>query len=338
MSTASDVAMASRPGRPVVGTMIGDPAGIGPEVAVKALASGSVHEVSIPVLLGSTAAVERAIDMIGANVRVRPMRRFEKPSDDPGVIDVVDTGALPPGVLPLREDTEIAGHATAQWLDELDALARDGSFAATIMGPISTGSLKMAGKLHKVISPTPGESYLVLLTGPLRVAHLTDHMPLRQVIDVITTDLVEGAIGQVNDAMRSWGIACPRIAVAGLNPHAMGDEERLEIAPGVERARAKGIAVEGPIAPDSVFRQCIEGRYDMVLAMCHDQGHIAVKTWGFSGNCVIMMGPPYLHMSVAHGTAYDIVGTGKADAAMMLSAMLTCGRLAAGRGFTGGTE
>lgn len=335
MSTASDPAVTLRVSRPVIGTMIGDPAGIGPEVAVRALASGAVHDVSIPVLLGSAAAVERAIDMAGIKARVRTMRSFETPSDDRGVIDVIDTGALPIGVLPLGEDTEISGHATAQWLDELDALARNGSFAGTIMGPISTGSLKMAGKLDKVISPTPGESYLVLLTGPLRVAHLTDHMPLRQVIDVITADLVDKAIGQVNDAMRSWGIARPRIAVAGLNPHAMGDEERHEIAPGVERARARGIAVEGPVAPDSVFRQCIEGRYDMVLAMCHDQGHIAVKTWGFSGNCVIMMGPPYLHMSVAHGTAYDIVGTGKADATMMLSAMRTCGQLAAGQGFKG---
>nr|ABM79787.1 hydroxythreonine-4-phosphate dehydrogenase [Sphingobium yanoikuyae] len=330
--------MAATAGRPVVGTMIGDPAGIGPEVTVKALADGSVHEVSIPVLLGSAAAVERALDMTGVKARVRRMRSFERPSDDVRVIDVIDTGALPDGVLALGEDTEVAGHASAQWLDELDALARDGSFAATIMGPISTGSLKMAGKLDKVISPTPGESYLVLLTGPLRVAHLTDHMSLRQVIDVITADLVAKAIGQVNDAMRSWGIARPRIAVAGLNPHATGDEDRLAIAPGVERARAAGIAVEGPIAPDSVFRQCIEGRYDMVLAMFHDQGHIAVKTWGFSGNCVIMMGPPYLHMSVAHGTAYDIVGTGQADAAMMLSAMRTCGQLASGQGFSGDAQ
>ena len=100
------------------------------------------------------------------------------------------------------------------------------------------------------------------------------------------------------------------------------------------RARARGINVDGPSAPDTVFRQCIEGRYDLVLAMFHDQGHIAVKTWGFSGNCVIMMGPPYLHMSVAHGTAYDIVGTGKADPSMMLSAMRTCGVLTAGKGFS----
>lgn len=319
--------------RPVVGTMIGDPAGIGPEVVVKALAGGAVHKVSVPVLVGSAAAIERALDFTGLAAKIRVMCEFEQPSDDPGIIDIIDTGALSSEDMPLAEDTLAAGIATAQWLDELDALARDGSFAATIMGPISTGSLKLANKLDKVVSPTPGESYLLLLTGPLRVAHLTDHMPLRQVIDVITPDLVASAVGQLAEAMRGWGITRPRIAVAGLNPHAMGDEERLSIIPGVAQARAAGVDVEGPIAPDSVFRQCIEGRYDIVLAMFHDQGHIAVKTWGFSGNCVIMMGPPYLHMSVAHGTAYDIVGTGNADPAMMLSAMRTCGRLAAGQGF-----
>ena len=332
MSTASDPAT-ERMARPVVGTMVGDPAGIGPEVTVKALASGRVHETSVPVLLGSAAAIERAMGFTNTKARLRVMRRFEPPSDDPSVIDVIDTGALPDGFLPLGEDTELSGHATAQWLDELDGLARDGLFAATVMGPISTVSLKMAGKLGKVISPTPGESYLVLLTGPLRVAHLTDHMSLREVIDVISADLVATAIGQLNTAMQSWGIARPRIAVAGLNPHAVGPEDRDKIASGVAAAQGKGIDVEGPIAPDSVFRQCIEGRYDMVLAMFHDQGHIAVKTWGFSGNSVIMMGPPYLHMSVAHGTAYDIVGTGTADAAMMLSAMRTCGQLASGQGF-----
>lgn len=319
--------------RPVVGTMIGDPAGVGPEVVVKALEGGAVHEVSVPVLVGSAAAVERALDFTGVSARVRVMTSFETPSDDPAVIDVIDTGALAPADLPLAEDTLAAGMATAQWLDELDALARDGSFAATIMAPISSGSLKLANKLDKVISPTPGESYLVLMTGPLRIAHLTDHLPLRQVIDVITADLVASALSQLNSAMRGWGVARPRIAVAGLNPHAMGDEETRAIIPGVARAQAEGIDVVGPVPPDSVFRQCIEGRYDIVLAMFHDQGHIAVKTWGFSGNCVIVIGPPYLHMTVAHGTAYDLAGTGRADSAMMLSAMQTCGRLAAGKGF-----
>ena len=313
--------------------MVGEPAGIGPEVVARALASGRVHEAAIPVLIGSAAAMERALDFTGVKARVRVMRSLEKLSDDPGVFDIIDTGALPEGDLPLSEDTRSAGEATAIWLDQADALARDGAIAANVMGPISTGSLKLANKLDKVISPEPGHGYLVLLTGPLRVTHLTDHMSIRQVCDVIKPDLIVHALTSINDAMKSWGIANPRIVVAGLNPHAMGDEDREQIAPGVERARGLGIDVVGPISPDTVFRQCIEGRYDMVLAMFHDQGHIAVKTWGFSGNCVIMMGPPYLWVSIAHGTAYDIVGKGLADPAMMLSAMRTAGFLASGAGF-----
>lgn len=319
--------------RPVIGTMIGDPAGIGPEVIAKALATGRVHECAIPVLVGSAAAVERALDVTGVKARVRAMRSPERPSDDPAVIDVIDSGLMSAADLPLGEDTARAGEATAKWLDELDALARNGTFAGTIMGPVSTGSLKLAHKLDKVISPTPGESYLVLLTGPLRVVHLTDHMSLRKVCDALSPELVSLALRQIDAAMRHWGIARPRIVVAGLNPHAMGEEDQQSIGPGVARARAEGIDAVGPISPDTVFRQCIEGRYDIALAMYHDQGHIAVKTYGFSGNCAIILGPPYVHMSVAHGTAFDIAGTGKADPSMMLNAMLTCGHLAAGAGF-----
>lgn len=319
--------------RPVVGTMIGDPAGIGPEVTAKAWVTGTAHLCSVPVLIGSAAAMERAVEMTGVAAKVRRLRSLDRLSDDPGIIDILDSGALDGVDLPLGVDTAVCGDATAIWLDEADALARSGELGASVMGPISTGSLKMVNKLDKVINMTPGESYLVLLTGPLRVAHLTDHMPIRQVCDILSPELVESALRQLDRSMRQWGIAAPRIVVAGLNPHAMGDEDRDSIRPGVERAVAAGVDATGPISPDSVFRQCIEGQYDIVLAMYHDQGHIAVKTWGFSGNCVIMLGPPYLHMSVAHGTAYDIVGTGKADHKMMLQAMQTAGHLAAGAGF-----
>lgn len=322
--------------RPIVGTVIGDPAGIGPEVVVKALASGKVHESSIPLLIGSAAAIERAIDFTGFSIGLRVMSKLEKLSDDPEVIDILDTGALASSNLPLGEDTVRAGEATAQWLVEMDDLARNGKIDATVLAPISTDSLKLAdrmGPLGKIMSSPTGESYLVLLTGLLRVAHLTDHMPLREVCETISSDQILNALRQVDSAMRGWGVVRPRIVVAGLNPHAMGNEERDAIAPGVNLARSEGIDVVGPESPDSVFRQCIDGRYDIVLAMYHDQGHIAVKTWGFSGNSVIVIGPPYLHMSVAHGTAYDIVGQGIADSSMMLKAMRTAGFLAGGCGF-----
>lgn len=324
--------------KPVIATMIGDPAGIGPEVIARAWVGGKVHQVSRPILIGAASAMERALGFVGEKAKIEVIEQIhsfspDQLSDDPRTITVIDTCAMQETELPLGEDTEICGRATAQWLDEMDLMARDGLVDATIMGPISTGSLKLAGKLDKVVSPTPGESYLVLFTGSLRVIHLTDHMSLRSVCDVISKDLVAAAIHDIDSAMRDWGVENPRIAIAGLNPHAMGEEERKSIAPGVEKAKSAGANVFGPISPDSVFRQCIDGDYDIVLAMCHDQGHIAVKTWGFSGNCVVILGPPYLHMSVAHGTAYDIVGTGKADPAMIENAMVTAGYLAAGRGF-----
>lgn len=138
--------------------MVGEPAGIGPEVTVRAWASGRVHEVSVPLLVGSAASVERALDLTKVSARLRVMRSLEPLSDDPAVIDILDTGALDDRALPFAKDTLESGIATAKWLAELDALARDGVFAGTVMGPISTGSLKLAGKLDMVISPTPGES------------------------------------------------------------------------------------------------------------------------------------------------------------------------------------
>jgi 4-hydroxythreonine-4-phosphate dehydrogenase len=319
--------------RPIIGTIIGDPAGIGPEVIAKSWVSGEVHRYSVPVLIGSAAAMSRALEFTHLKAKVRKIDSLDQLSDDPGVIDVLDSGALPDKNIPLARDSAEGGEATVQWLAEADRLAREGKIAGSVMAPVSTGSLKAANRLDAVISPTPGNSYLVLISGPLRVMHLTDHLPLRQVCDLITSDLVFSALKSLNSAMTEWGIAKPRIVVAGLNPHAMGTEDKEQIVPGVARAREAGINAVGPDSPDAVFRQCIEGRYDIVLAMTHDQGHIAVKTWGFSGNSCVILGPPYVHTSVGHGTAFDIVGTGKADPTMILNAMCNAGSLAGGRGF-----
>ncbi len=323
--------------RPAIGIVIGDPAGIGPEVIAKAWLTGQLHKVCRPVLIGSAAAMERALGFVGKSARINVLAN---PAQVPAAIvdrvdtlDILDTGRMNGAALPLGEDTLIGGRVSADWLDEADHLARAGQLAATIMGPISTGSMKMAGTLDKVVNVKPGESYLLLVSGPLRVAHLTDHMPLRQVCEIISQDLVALTLRKLDAALRAWGIAKPRIVVAGLNPHAMGKEDSEQIAPAVAQVRAEGIDATGPISPDTVFRQCIEGRYDMVLAMYHDQGHIAIKTWGFSGNSALILGPPYIHLSVAHGTAYDIVGKNIADHTMILNAIITAGYLAAGRGF-----
>ena len=316
-----------------VATMIGDPAGIGPEVVAKAWATGELHNHCRPVLIGSIEVMQRAVKDCGLSLSVVKVDSVSNIHNDPAVIDIIDSGKFDNESFTLGQDNESCGQISADWLEEMDQLALAGEVDATVMAPISSVSMKMAGTLDKVINMEPGHSYLFLISGPLRVMHLTDHLPLRDVCDLITADLVAKAISQLNTALISWGIEKPRIAVAGLNPHASGKEEDEEITPGVERAKTQGINVEGPIAPDSVFRHCIDGHYDVVLAMFHDQGHIAIKTWGFSGNCALIMGPPYLHMSVAHGTAYDLAGTGKADHSMMLEAIKLTGNLAAGKGF-----
>jgi len=139
--------------------------------------------------------------------------------------------------------------------------------------------------------------------------------------------------GVANESLRRWGVAAPRIGVAGLNPHAYGVEEKQAIAPAIEAARFAGIDADGPVPPDSLFRLCTEGVYDCVIAHYHDQGHIAVKTWRFEGNCAVMLGEPYLRISVAHGTAFDIAGQGRADHRSMACAIRTASALAAGQGF-----
>ena len=319
--------------KPIIATMIGDPAGIGPEVVAKAWATGEVQQYSQPVLVGSQAVMQQAVKACGLSLEVRKVASIAEINNDPAIIDIIDSGKFDNSQFVMGQDNASCGQISADWLDEMDQLALSGAVDATIMAPISSVSMKMAGVLDKVINMEPGHSYLFLISGPLRVMHLTDHLPLREVCELINAPLVTKAISQLDEALKKWGIAKPRIAVAGLNPHASGKKEDQEITPGVEKAAAQGIDVTGPIPPDSVFRQCIEGHYDVVLAMFHDQGHIAIKTWGFSGNCALIMGPPYLHMSVAHGTAYDLVGTGKADHTMMLEAMKLTGNLAAGNGF-----
>ena len=156
---------------------------------------------------------------------------------------------------------------------------------------------------------------------------------MREVPATVTQANVLALLRLLDDTLKRFGLAQPRIAVAGLNPHAMGPEDREQIAPAVEQARAEGIVASGPVSPDAVFRQCIEGRHDAVVSMYHDQGQIAVKTAVFEGACSIYIGLPYVHLSIPHGSAYDIAGKGIAQHKSMLSAMLTAAKLASGRGF-----
>lgn len=319
---------------PTVGIMTGDPNGIGPEVTVKAWASRRLKSRCRPLIVGSRAVVEQAVRVAAPALTVRTAADPHDIDPDEGVIDVLESAPYAGDARYYCGDLAVGGVATGAWIDHLDALAREGRLHACVMGPISGKAMQLAGTLGSVPSYRPVDpAYLLLRSDRLLIAHLTDHMPLRDVSAAITAEAVHRLIVSLSRSLHAWGVGSGRIAVAGFNPHAAGDEEKTSIGPAVARARADGIPVEGPISPDSVFRQCIEGHYDAIVAMYHDQGHIPIKTWGFSGNSVLFLGPPYVHTSVAHGTAFDIVGTGTADASMMLNAIMDAASLAVGQGF-----
>lgn len=318
--------------QPTIGIIIGDPAGIGPEVVVKALTQKK-PEANI-VLVGSAEVVKMAVDLVKAPFDVHRIQKLEDAHFREGVLEVWDPGTLGPKDFALSKASEACGKAVALWLGMANAAAEEGRLQAVIMGPVNTDSLKMANALEKIVSVETGKTYLFLITGPLRVVHLTDHIPLKQVVlEEVKKDKILKLIRLVDQSLKQWGIPNPRIAMAGLNPHAYGEEEEKEIKPAMAEAEKEGIPVIGPVPPDSVFRQCIDRQYDIVIAHYHDQGHIAVKSWGFSGNCALILGTPFLSLSVAHGTAFDIAWQGKADSAMMRAAICTAASLANGKGF-----
>lgn len=319
---------------PVVTITPGDPNGIGPEVVARALADGSVQQVCTPVVVGSGAALDMGIEIAGAALKTRTIDEIDQARPDVGFIDVLDDGTLRPQDIDLGTNSAICGAANAGWLKQAADLSSNGRADATVMAPVSSESLALAKQdLSDVFGRDPADRYLTLLSGPLRIVHIFDHVLLHDVCRQISATMVTQAIKKTHSSLVDWGIDAPRIGVAGLNPHAHGPQEEDAIGPGVVKAQDDGLDVHGPIPPDTVFRHGIDGRYDVIIAMFHDQGHIAIKTWGFVGNCALFMGAPYLFLSVGHGTAFDIVGQGIAEHRMMRSAMLQAASLAAGRGF-----
>lgn len=288
-------------------------------------------------MIGCCESLEDGIAVAGVDLKVRRVSSLEAPGRDPDRIDVLDEGRLDPRLIAPGRVVAECGRANGEWLETAAAWCAQGHAAGTAMAPVHGEAPVLGGALGRLLGTDETARYLTLLSGPLRVVHLFDHVPLEDVCRRVSPELVHRAIAKTHESLVAWGVETPRIGVAGLNSHAKGPQEDRAITPGVERARADGIDAEGPISPDTVFRHCIEGRFEVVVAMCHDQGHIAVKTWGFAGNCALFLGAPYLFLSVGHGTAFDIVRRGVADASMILAAILEAASLAAGRGFVSGT-
>ena len=342
---------------PVVAITMGDPAGVGPEVAVKALRQDAVWRVCRPLLVGDPAVLRAAADICGSRAAVvavaAPPGVGETAAWDRGRINVVASGGLEPAELRRGEVSAAAGDAGYRAIAGAVRLAQAGAAAATVTAPIHKEALNRAG--HHFAGQTEIYAHLtatrdyamLLMAGTLRVVHVSTHVSLREACARVTRQRVETVIRLAHGAGRMLGIARPRIGVAGLNPHAgdgglFGSEEAAEIVPAIRAARADGIAVEGPLPADTLFPKANGGYYDLVVAMYHDQGHIPTKVVGFTWDNAaaewsavdgvnVTLGIPVIRVSVDHGTAFDVAGTGRASEASMVQAILCAAQMAAHR-------
>ena len=322
---------------------MGDPCGIGPEVVVKALSDPGVYASCRPLVVGNAHALRQAVKLTGVSLEVREPEDPAAAGRDPTVLDLVDLHNLNPEDITVGQINPTCGRAAMEWVTKAGELALAGVVDGLATAPLNKEAASLAGyksighmELLQELSGTATVATM-LMAGNLRVVHLTTHRSLRLACDYVKRDRILEYLQLTHDSFVQWGFADPRIAAAALNPHAsdgglMGQEEAQEIAPAVADARAHGINAAGPVPADVVFHQAIQGQYDVVLAMYHDQGHIPVKVYGFEQSITANLGLPFVRTSVDHGTAFDIAGRGIASHTSMLEAIRLAVALAKGNG------
>ncbi len=328
--------------RPLLAITMGDPAGIGPEVVLKALAHPIVADWCLPLVIGSAPMLARAQLWSGVQLAIRPVQQPEEAAGDPGALDVLDPGGLDADRLPLGQLTPEAGAASMQYVLRAFHLACAHRVAGIVTAPINKEATSLAGypdlghmDLFQRLTGNHDHATMLVTRG-LRVVHLTTHHSLRAACELVTRDRVLAQLRLTHRSFEIWGWTRPAIGVAALNPHGgegglLGREEIDAIAPAVADAQADGIDARGPFPADSLFAQALDGRFAAVLAMFHDQGHIAVKVHDFERSVSVALGLPFLRTSVDHGTAFDIAGRGIADPISMLEAIRVAAELAAGK-------
>ena len=318
--------------RPVIGITIGDPAGVGPEIVARAVADPSLGKMARMLVFGTATVLERALRVVGERVSLRVVPNPRDAAFAPGIVDVVDLApevreGVEPGVVQAP-----AGRAAFEFVRTAieAAVAREVDAIAT--APVNKESLREAGvpyldhtAMLGGLTGSPDPMTLFVLDR-LRIFFLTRHVPLSEACRQITEERVLEGLRRANEELGRVGMEPPRLAVAALNPHAgdgglFGSEDDDQIAPAVARAQTLGIAASGPIPADSVFYQARMGRFDAVLSLYHDQGHIAAKTVDFERTVSVTMGLPFIRTSVDHGTAFDIAWQGKASAVGMQEAV-----------------
>lgn len=318
--------------KPVVGLMLGDVTGIGAEIATKMLATENVGALARTVLIGDARHLALGCREAGVELPTHTVASIDAIDWTERGFPLIDLGNLDPAKFPRAELSAEAGRVTGETLKYMTDLALAGKLDAVCFAPLSKAGLHRGGwkyhDEHQMFADwTKHQGYYseMNVIPEFSTFRVTSHVSLRKAVDLVTPQRVEDAIHLANNTMRALGIAVPHLAVAALNPHGgenglFGDEEITIIRPTVDKVRGQGLNVEGPLPSDTIFLRARAGHFDAVVIMYHDQGQIATKLLGFQKGVTVTSGLKTVYTTPAHGTAFDIVGKGKADAGAMTAA------------------
>ena len=321
---------------------MGDPAGIGPEIVVRALSHESTYQKCRPIVTGDANVMRKAVSLLGLDLQVNAVDEVKAAKFEYGTIDVYDLKCVDADSFEFGKVAAQCGNAAFVSIRKAIDLAMAEEVDGTVTAPLNKEALNLAGhhfdghtEIYATFTHT--KKYAMLLADEhLRVIHVSTHVPLRKACDLVKKARIIEVTELIDDACRQFGIENPRIGIAGLNPHSsdnglFGDEEALKIIPAVAELAARGFNVSGPVPPDTLFAKAKCGQFDGCVAMYHDQGHIPFKVVGFNWNAEtgkmdsvkgvnITLGLPIIRVSVDHGTAFDVAGKGIAsEDAMMIS-------------------
>ncbi len=339
--------------RPLLGISVGDPAGIGPEITAKALALPEIYEVCRPLAVAEAEMMKDAVKFSGLSQAIHAISSPQEGKYQMGIIDVLDLHNIDAKSIKYKTISPECGRASFEYIKKVIELALAKEIDATATGPIHKEAINQAGfhyaghtEIYADLTNTKDYA-MMLMHEQFRVIHVSTHVSLREAIKRVQKDRIYTVIKLAQNTLQRLGIENPRIAVAGLNPHAgesglFGREEIEEIKPAIQQAVQEGLTIEGPVPPDTVFSKMAGGQYDIVVVMYHDQGHIPTKlkgfqydektkTWASMSGVNITCGLPIIRVSVDHGTAFGKAGEGRANPESMIQAIQIAAQLASQR-------
>lgn len=321
---------------------MGDAAGTGPELIAKVFSNEHVRAFCRPVVIGDAGVMREAVEIVGGNLRVRAISTPREIGDDLGVMEVLDLANVDRDRLKRGAVSAMTGHAACQYIQRAVHLTLEGSTHAVVTSAINKAALRAAGYHFEghteFLAELCGKPKvtMMLVADKLRICHVSTHVSLREAIDRVRPERILSVVRIANEGVKELGIDAPRIALAGLNPHAgegglFGDEEIKFIGPAIEEARKLGIEVSGPYAGDTIFFRTAMGEFDCAIAMYHDQGHVAAKMLGIWQGVNVTLGLPIIRTSVEHGTDFANAGTGRGDPRSLVQALRLASEIAMNR-------